>query len=158
MGDVYKTAARRNGGVAIDWKNLKGKIEVKEKIMFMYVRVVALKGDFYSKRSKWRDGGRENSWRGLGSVWCTVIRHLNSDRMFTKVFVEHTSCLTLFIVWDLLTLGVNFLTTSADCTSKNFIISKGCFVETQETEKFVAFHKREVPLKHYHFLDNFTGR
>lgn len=48
MGDVYKTAERRNGGVAIDWKNLKGKIEVKEKIMFMYVRVVALKGDFYS--------------------------------------------------------------------------------------------------------------
>lgn len=49
MGDVYKKAARRNGGVAIDWKNLKGKIEVKEKIMFMYVRVVvALKEDFYS--------------------------------------------------------------------------------------------------------------
>lgn len=65
MGDVYKKAARRNGGVAIDWKNLKGKIEVKEKIMFMYVRVVALKGDFILK------GVNEERWNGgvAGGGW-----------------------------------------------------------------------------------------
>lgn len=45
---------KKAGGVAIDWENLKGKIEVGKKIMFMYERVVvpALKGSFFLSFAK----------------------------------------------------------------------------------------------------------